>query len=153
MKQNVIQRLAQKYIRKQDKIPSNWKQIKIWIKEFSEYADMVLVVKEDLEKKGAKKEIIIEMIEGFNSNRELGIGGNLVNKFAEEIKELLKSEKEKWENLTLERIKLKEETKLFDEDEWSEGYKGGYNQAIADLEKLKEALKKNYIIARLKDEK
>jgi len=56
MKQNVIQRLAQKYIRKQDKIPSNWKQIKIWIKEFSEYADMVLVVKEDLEKKGAKVE-------------------------------------------------------------------------------------------------
>ena len=55
------------------------------------------------------------MIEGFNSNRELGIGGNLVNKFAEEILELLKSEKEKWENLTLERIKLKEETKLFDE--------------------------------------
>ena len=51
MKQNVIQRLAQKYIRKQDKIPSNWKQIKIWIKEFSEYADMVLVVKEDLEKR------------------------------------------------------------------------------------------------------
>ena len=51
MKQNIIQRLAQKYIRKQDKIPSNWKQIKIWIKEFSEYADMVLVVKEDLEKR------------------------------------------------------------------------------------------------------
>ena len=38
------------------------------------------------------------------------------------IKELLKSEKEKWENLTLERIKLKEK--------------------IEDLEKLKEALKK-----------
>jgi len=57
MKQNIIQRLAQKYIRKQDKIPSNWKQIKIWIKEFSEYADMVLVVKEDLEKKGAQEKI------------------------------------------------------------------------------------------------
>jgi len=62
-------------------------------------------------------------------------------KIINKVAQLLKSEKEKWENLTLERIKLKEETKLFDEDEWSEGYKGGYNQAIADLEKLKEALK------------
>ena len=41
----------------------------------------------------------------------------------------------------LERIKLKEETKLFDEDDWSDGYKGGYNQAIADLEKLKEEIR------------
>ena len=44
------------------------------------------------------------MIEGFNSNRELGIGGNLVNKFAEEIKELLKSEKEKNRQKFIETI-------------------------------------------------
>ena len=62
--------------------------------------------------------------------------------YQEFIKEIRQEEKEKWLNLTLERIKLKEETKLFDEDEWSEGYKGGYNQAIADLEKLKESIKK-----------
>ena len=61
--------------------------------------------------------------------------------YQEFIKEIRQEEKEKWLNLTLERIKLKEETKLFDEDEWSEGYKGGYNQAIADLEKLKEEIK------------
>ena len=75
--------------------------------------------------------------------------GILRHYFKPFILELLAQESEK----LLERIKLKEETKLFDEDEWSEGYKGGYNQAIADLEKLKEALKKNYIIARLNDEK
>ena len=44
------------------------------------------------------------MIEGFNSNRELGIGGNLVNKFAKEILELLKSEKEKNRQKFIETI-------------------------------------------------
>jgi len=110
MKQNVIQRLAQKYIRKQDKIPSNWKQIKNWIKEFSEYADMVLVV----------------------------------NKFAEEILELLKSEKEMedWR-----KIADKEETpflSLLNKDKagFNDGWRLAINRIYNSWIKLKEEIKK-----------
>jgi len=94
-----------------------------------------------------KKEIKEKIIEILRA--EWRIPQKIEEELADQILELFAQVKEE----LLERIKLKEETKLFDEDEWSEGYKGGYNQAIADLEKLKEALKKNYIIARLKDEK
>ena len=90
-------------------------------------------------KKEVLKEKIVKILEGINEPVKTNY------EIADQILELLKSEKEKWENLTLERIKLKEETKLFDEDEWSEGYKGGYNQAIGDLEKIKEKIKKNYV--------
>jgi len=99
MKQNVIQRLAQKYIRKQDKIPSNWKQIKIWIKEFSEYADMVLVV----------------------------------NKFAEEILELLKSEKAKDRQEIIEKI-----DKIYKKEQ-------GIHNWLDLREKLKEEIKNENI--------
>jgi len=94
-----------------------------------------------------KKEIKEKIIEILRA--EWRIPQKIEEELADQILELFAQVKEE----LLERIKLKEETKLFDEDEWSEGYKGGYNQAIADLEKLKEALKKNYIIAHLKDEK
>jgi len=79
------------------------------------------------------KEKIIEILRA-----EWRIPQKIEEELADQILELFAQVKEE----LLERIKLKEETKLFDEDEWSEGYKGGYNQAIADLEKLKEALKK-----------
>ena len=66
------------------------------------------------------------------------------------IKELLKSEKEMWLNLTLERIKLKEKKvhyisaflEMSHEKIRQEANEMGYNKAIEDLEKLKEALKK-----------
>jgi len=83
-----------------------------------------------------KKEIKEKIIEILRA--EWRIPQKIEEELADQILELFAQVKEE----LLERIKLKEETKLFDEDEWSEGYKGGYNQAIADLEKLKEALKK-----------
>ena len=83
-----------------------------------------------------KKEIKEKIIEILRA--EWRIPQKIEEELADQILELFAQVKEE----LLERIKLKEETKLFDEDEWSEGYKGGYNQAIADLEKLKEVLKK-----------
>ena len=86
-----------------------------------------------------KKEIKEKIIEILRA--EWRIPQKIEEELADQILELFAQVKEE----LLERIKLKEETKLFDEDEWSEGYKGGYNQAIADLEKLKEEIKKeNY---------
>ena len=66
------------------------------------------------------------------------------------IRQLLIQEKEKWLNLILERIKLKEKKvhyisaflEMSHEKIRQEANEMGYNQAIADLEKLKEALKK-----------
>jgi len=78
-----------------------------------------------------KKEIKEKIIEILRA--EWRIPQKIEEELADQILELFAQVKEE----LLERIKLKEETKLFDEDEWSEGYKGGYNQAIADLEKLK----------------
>ena len=83
-----------------------------------------------------KKEIKEKIIEILRA--EWRIPQKIEEELADQILELFAQVKEE----LLERIKLKEETKLFDEDEWSEGYKGGYNQAIADLEKLKESIKK-----------
>ena len=83
-----------------------------------------------------KKEIKEKIIEILRA--EWRIPQKIEEELADQILELFAQVKEE----LLERIKLKEETKLFDEDEWSEGYKGGYNQAIVDLEKLKESIKK-----------
>ena len=93
------------------------------------------------------------MIEGFNSNRELGIGGNLVNKFAEEILELLKSEKE----MLLERIEKEMEDwrKIADKEEtpflsslnkdkagFNDGWRLAINRIYNSWIKLKESIKK-----------
>ena len=86
-----------------------------------------------------KKEIKEKIIEILRA--EWRIPQKIEEELADQILELFAQVKEE----LLERIKLKEETKLFDEDEWSEGYKGGYNQAIGDLEKIKEKIKKNYV--------
>ena len=71
-------------------------------------------------------------------------------KIINKVAQLLKSEKEKWLNLTLERIKLKEKKvhyisaflEMSHEKIRQEANEMGYNQAIEDLEKLKEEIKK-----------
>ena len=70
--------------------------------------------------------------------------------YQEFIKEIRQEEKEKWLNLTLERIKLKEKKvhyisaflEMSHEKIRQEADEMGYNQAIEDLEKLKEEIKK-----------
>ena len=70
-------------------------------------------------------------------------------KIINKVAQLLKSEKEKWLNLTLERIKLKEKKvhyisaflEMSHEKIRQEANEMGYNQAIEDLEKLKKELK------------
>ena len=70
-------------------------------------------------------------------------------KIINKVAQLLKSEKEKWLNLTLERIKLKEKKvhyisaflEMSHEKIRQEANEMGYNQAIEDLEKLKSQLK------------
>jgi len=121
-------------------------KIENWRKRFDKLTNAIKF-EENLKGKNIVTNEDVEIVDSDFLAKEFR--GILRHYFKPFILELLAQESEK----LLERIKLKEETKLFDEDEWSEGYKGGYNQAIADLEKLKEALKKNYIIARLKDEK
>jgi len=69
--------------------------------------------------------------------------------YQEFIKEIRQEEKEKWLNLTLERIKLKEKKvhyisaflEMSHEKIRQEADEMGYNQAIEDLEKLKSQLK------------
>jgi len=54
-----------------------------------------------------KKEIkdkIRGMIEGFNSDREFGFGGDLVGKLGDEILEIFEFEKEKERQATIEKI-------------------------------------------------
>jgi len=71
-------------------------------------------------------------------------------KIINKVAQLLKSEKEKWLNLTLERIKLKEKKvhyisaflEMSHEKIRQEANEMGYNQAIEDLKKLKEEIKK-----------
>jgi len=70
-------------------------------------------------------------------------------KIINKVAQLLKSEKEKWLNLTLERIKLEEKKvhyisaflEMSHEKIRQEANEMGYNQAIEDLEKLKEEIK------------
>ena len=70
--------------------------------------------------------------------------------YQEFIKEIRQEEKEKWLNLILERIKLKEKKvhyistflEMSHEKIRQEADEMGYNQAIEDLEKLKEEIKK-----------
>ena len=110
-------------------------KIENWRKRFDKLTNAIKF-EENLKGKNIVTNEDVEIVDSDFLAKEFR--GILRHYFKPFILELLAQESEK----LLERIKLKEETKLFDEDEWSEGYKGGYNQAIADLKKLKESIKK-----------